>query len=288
MADPVVGQSAIAQGGDSAPSGTADATPNAGDAGSWFDSLPDGIKAEKSLEAFKGKPISAVVESYVNAQKLVGGSLRVPGKDAKPEDIEKFHNEAYDKLGRPASPDKYTFQKPNVDGVTVDDKAVQSFLPVAHKLGLNSKQVEGLLQFQADLTAASAPNHAENFAQTMKDLTDGDEQTPGWGSTAPRYIAVAKRALETMFHPDAQKAIIDSGLGNNAHFIRAMFQVGKMGMEDGLVIGEGEALKDGRTGALSELEKIMADPKHAYFDRSHQDHDAAVSKVLDLRRYAMA
>lgn len=295
MADPAAdaGQSVI-----SAPAGTDGSAAATGAAGtgtdgkavdsSWFDSLPDGIKAEKSLEAFKGKPIAAVVESYVNAQKLVGGSLRVPGKDAKPEEIQKFRDEAYAKLGRPDKPEAYKFNKPNVDGVTVDDKAVQAFLPVAHKLGLNSEQVEGLLQFQADLEAGRAPNHAENYQKTMDELTKGDAEHPGWGSTTPRYIAVAKRALETIFHPDAQKAIIESGLGNNAKFIRAMYQIGKMGMEDGIVIGEGEALKDGRQGALGELEKIMADKNHPYFNKNHADHDAAVQKVLDLRRYAMA
>ena len=44
----------------------------------WFDGLPDGLKAEKTLETFKGKPVSAVVESYVQAQKSFGSRLPVP------------------------------------------------------------------------------------------------------------------------------------------------------------------------------------------------------------------
>ena len=275
--DPVEGQSA-------APA--AETTPNVavGDSG-WFDALPDGLKSEKSLETFKGKPISALVESHVNAQKLIGGSLRVPGKDAKPEDVAKFREEAYAKLGRPESPEKYNVKLPSVEGVEVSQDHLKAFLPVAHKLGLNDTQVEEILKWDADQAKALAPDHAKDYEKCMEALTKGDDNGPGWGSTADRYINTAKRTLETMFHPSVAAQIVASGVGNNPEFIRGMARIGKELIEDGLILGEEKGPAGDSQSLLAELEKMMGDPKSAYFDKMHPDHDKAVERAMHIRQF---
>lgn len=251
----------------------------------WFDTLPDGLKAEKSLETFKGKPISALVESHVNAQKLIGGSLRVPGKDAKPEEVAKFREEAWAKLGRPESPEKYNVKLPSVEGVEVSAEHVKAFLPVAHKLGLNESQVEEILKWDADQAKAAAPDHAKDYEACMKALTDGDDNGPGWGSTADRYINTAKRTLETMFHPSVAAQIVASGVGNNPEFIRGMARIGKELVEDGLILGEEKGIASDGASLLTELEGMMKDPKSAYFDRSNPGHEAAVERAMHIRQF---
>lgn len=265
----------------------------AGDAGrsavtaepTWFDSLPDGLKAEPSLQAFKGKPLTAVVESHVSAQKMIGDSIRVPGEKATPEERAKFTNAAYDKLGRPASPDKYVYKAPSVEGVEWNDAQAKAFLPTAHALGLNSHQVEEIFKYQADLAKTQGVDHAGDFSKCMKSLVEGDEKNAGWGSTADRYINTAKRTLETMFHPDVAKHIVASGVGNNPEFVRGMARIGKELIEDGLIVGEESGgITDGK-GLLNELEKMMGDPKSAYFDKAHPKHEEAVQRAVDIRRY---
>jgi len=275
--DPVPGQSEAVV-GDSAPAPSPETA--------WFDTLPEGLRSEPSLASFKGKPISAVVESHVNAQKLIGGSIRLPAEKATPEERAKVLSEAYGKLGRPESPDKYTFKLPVVDGVEIPDAQVKAFLPVAHRLGLNSYQVEELLKFDADITKASAPNHLADYENCMKSLTDGDDNSPGWGSTADRYINTAKRTLETMFHPSVAAQIVASGVGNNPEFVRGMARIGKELIEDGLIIGEEKGPDNSSSaGLLKELEQMMGDPKSAYHDRSHPGHEAAVNRAVDIRRF---
>ena len=64
-------------------------TPQTG-AGDWFASIPQEFQSEKSIQSFKGKPIGDVVKSFVEAQKLVGGSIRLPKPDAAAEERKKF------------------------------------------------------------------------------------------------------------------------------------------------------------------------------------------------------
>ena len=87
MADPVAGQSdltmpavAVETTG-SLPVGDASSTPvtdtTSTAPSSWFESLPDGLKANPTLQNFKSKDFKDVAESLVNAEKLVGGSVRL-------------------------------------------------------------------------------------------------------------------------------------------------------------------------------------------------------------------
>ncbi len=283
MTDPQ-GQSVVADGAAATETVVPVASAVGADTG-WFDALPDGLKAEPALTPFKGKPISAIVESHINAQKLIGGSLRMPGKDATPEDVAKFHAEAYAKLGRPESVDKYAVKLPVVDGVTVTEDDVKAFLPVAHKLGLNNAQVEELVKYNADRQRASLPDSAAAYESCLKALTEGDANAPGWGSTADRYINTAKRTLETMFHPTVAAKIVASGVGNDPEFVRGLARIGKELIEDGLILGEEKGITQDGSGLLKELETMMGDSKSAYFDRTHPEHDKAVQRAMDIRQY---
>jgi hypothetical protein len=258
--------------------------------GTWFESLPEGLRGDPSLQAFKGKDVSAVVESYINAQKLVGGSLRVPGKDAKPEDVQRFKDEAYTKLGRPETPDKYSYKRPAPEelGIQWSEAEEKQFLQAAHKLGLNSEQVEGLMRYQAELTKRSGPDYAADYENCMKTLTDGEEGQPGWGSMTPRFLGVAKRAVDSMFPAGTMAKLDASGLSNDPAFIRGLYRVGKELIEDGVISGDVEPRSDGQDSMQVELDRIMKDPKNPYFDATHADHEAAVRKVLDIRRFMTA
>lgn len=285
--DPATGQSVAT--GDAGEVKAGETLPDVSKSGvvdtGWFDTLPDGLKAEKSLETFKGKPITALVESHVSAQKMIGGSLRVPGKDAKPEDVAKFKEEAYSKLGRPESADKYNVKLPVVEGVELTEAQAKTFFPVAHKLGLNDYQVEEILKWDADLTKANAPDHAKDFEKCMTALEKGDDNAPGWGSTTERYVNTAKRTLETMFHPSVAAQIVASGVGNNPEFVRGLARIGKELIEDGLILGEEKGITSDGKGLLEELDKMMADPKSAYHDKFNPAHEAAINRAMDIRRF---
>jgi len=258
----------------------------------WYEALPAGLKAEKSLEAFKDKPISAVVESYVNAQKLVGGSLRIPTEKDTPEERAAKVAKIHEANGRPASVDKYVVKPPAAAemGISWDDKIQGRILAFAHKHGLNNEQAQDAINLAADLYKGEQPDYAADFEACMKELENGSEGNPGWGSTTKRFLSVANRTVSTMFPPEVMDQINRSGLGNSPSFLRGMYRIGKELMEDGVIFPEVEGAAPGneRTAAQAELDKLIGDPKSAYFDTKLPDHDAAVQKALDLRRFLAA
>src|SRR5207245_11223293 len=65
----------------------------------------DPIGKEKSLETVKDVP--SLVKGFVEAQKMIGGSIRLPNDKMKPEEAEKAWGDIYAKLGRPENADKY-------------------------------------------------------------------------------------------------------------------------------------------------------------------------------------
>jgi hypothetical protein len=108
----------------------------AGDAGQggadWRSSIPDDIRGEKSLADIKD--VGALAKGYVESQKMIGRSIRIPGKDAEKTDFDAFYGklrevpgvvympdgadeaamgDLYTKLGRPESPDKYQLKRPD-------------------------------------------------------------------------------------------------------------------------------------------------------------------------------
>lgn len=298
MTDPIEGNQAsssdtsggVATGTVEGANGAPSATPNA--EGAWFDTLPEGLRGAPSLQTFKGKSIAALAESHVNAEKMIGGSLRLPKDGASPDEVKKSLDGIYGKLGRPESPDKYEFKKPaTVEGVNWDDNKAQSFLKTAHEIGLNSRQVQKLIDLQADFERQALPDNAKLFDKCIQTLEQGDDNNPGWGSTTPRYVAIASRAAKTMFTPEVLQKLDRTGLSNDPELVRGLYKIGRELMEDGIIFPDNEdnpVLQGGTQAAQAEINKVMGDPKHAYFDVNHADHETAVQRMLDLRRFVMS
>ena len=286
MPDPAVtGQSGAMGGATGVIDPATTATPDSG----WFETLPDGLKGEKSLEAFKGKPISAVVESFVSAQKSFGSRVPIPQASDTPEEKATKTAQFRAAMGVPASPDKYVVKQPAAEelGITWDPKLQTRILDFAHKQGLTNDQTQAAIDLAADVLKGDQPDYAADRDACIKMLTDGDETTPGWGSTTPRFLAVAKRTVDTMFPKGVMDRLNLSGLANDPDFIRGLYRIGKELGESGVIFPEHEMGGPGNesTSAQTELDKILADAKGPYYDSKHVDHDRLVEKALSLRRF---
>lgn len=213
--------------------GSPDGAAGGGEASkSWLESLPDDIKADPSLQNFKD-PIS-LAKSWVNAQKLIGADkVVIPGKDATEEDWANFYN----KIGRPESPDKYEIKAP--EGYKLDENLAKGLKDVAHKSGMNSKQVNELVSWWA-----SQEKDMVEAAETAKQkaLIDSLNSYKGELGGEEKFKATvdkARVAVKTLADEGFKKFLVDTQLGSQPEAIKFFAKLADMMGEDKIRDGSG-------------------------------------------------
>lgn len=259
------------------PSTPASPTPPSG----WRESLSEDIRGEKSFDVFKGKDWNEVgpvmAKSYLDSQKMIGGSIRLPNKDATPEERKKILNDIFTKLGRPEKSEEYQYTKPNFVSKDVqwDDGMAKEFLGVAHEIGLNNEQVQALIGWQGSRMDKGAVNAREQIQGTLNTLKKE------WGSDYERRLVLGERAVRQVGGDELVNLLEKTGLGNNPVFVKVFAEMGDILAEDGLIEGKVEGVL-GAKDYQSKIEAIMMDPKHPLNDISHPGHKAAVEELTRL------
>ena len=108
---------------------------------SWKDSISEAYRNDPNIEKFT--EIDALAKSYINATRMIGqDKMVVPNKNFTEDQWE----EAYIKMGRPDSAEKYSLDFKS-DVVSLDEQAIKNFQEQSFKLGLNNEQAKGVLDF---------------------------------------------------------------------------------------------------------------------------------------------
>ena len=252
----------------------------AGSQNDWTAHIPQEYAAEKFWEPLKGKGFGDVLKTYAEAQKFIGGSIRLPGEKDAPQDREKKLNDVYAKLGRPESPEKYDLKLPEVNGVKWDDNAVGMFKQTAHKLGLNSAQLNGLLTMYGEHLKTGLPNIEalnQKGAQALQEH---------WGVNAKRNAVMAENGFKQLalaeLGAEGSERLLDainaSGFGSNPDFVRVVARIVSETGEDKYVDGVDNHRTDEQTD--DEIRTLMGSKE--YMDDRLPGHQAAVDKVRRL------
>ena len=252
----------------------------AGNQNDWTAHIPQEYAAEKFWEPLKGKGFGDVLKTYAEAQKFIGGSIRLPGEKDAPQDREKKLNDVYAKLGRPESPEKYDLKLPEVGGVKWDDNAVGMFKQTAHKLGLNSAQLNGLLTMYGEHLKTGLPNIEalnQKGAQALQEH---------WGVNAKRNAVMAENGFKQLalaeLGAEGSERLLDainaSGFGSNPDFVRVVARIVSETGEDKYVDGVDNHRTDEQTD--DEIRTLMGSKE--YMDDRLPGHQAAVDKVRRL------
>jgi hypothetical protein len=243
----------------------------------WRAALPDDLKAEKSLEQFKGKDWTEVgptlAKGYVETKKMVGGSLKLPKEDATPEERAAF----YTALGRPESPDKYAVKAPEFPAEAgippLDQAALGDFLGTFHELGLTSAQAQGILDKYGDYTLQTADKFTEFNAQNRKVAEASLKKE--WGAAYPRNVQLARQAVRDLFADDPQLAVAVEDAGNNVNLLKGLLRIGERMMEHGEITGE---VPPGQS-----VEALVKD-----YQRMREDPDVVAGKPEAMVKLAQA
>lgn len=242
----------------------------------WLETLPEPLRAEKSLATFKD--VGALAQSYVETKKLVGskteGMVKVPGADAKPDEVAAFHRA----LGVPESPDKYAIQRPEIalqGGWS--EQAVKDFLAVAHKAGMTQAHVQAAISFYGQWEAQKLAEAQRQAQATMATLRQ--EMGPNYDANLGR----ANRAVQQFGGQELIDYLAQSGLGRHPAMVKTFVNIANAMVESGAMETAGDVGLDGEE-AQTQLDAIYTNKQHAYWQVGHPDHEAAVRKVEALHR----
>ena len=243
---------------------------------SWKDSISEAYRNDPSIEKFT--EIDALAKSYINATKMIGqDKIVIPNKNS----TEEVWQEAYTKLGRPETPDQYNL-KVESDVVKMDDNAIKSFAEQSHKLGLNSKQAEGILNFYKD--------NMEGIAQQSKiDTETAQAQSEQvlrqeWGRDFDAKVKQAGAIAKANINPEVLDMTLSNGtrLGDHPEIIKGFAKIASMMSEDKMVTTESENVNS-NADIETEISSITNDINGPYWNKSHPDHDKVVQQVYTLR-----
>jgi len=261
-----------------APVDTGQATSVEPDIYDWRTEIPEEIRGHKSLETIQDIP--SLAKSFVNAQSMIGADkVAIPGKYATDDDW----NIVYDKMGRPAESSGYELENKLVEGQSENVEMMTGFKSVAHKLGLQPKQAQGLLNWFNEETAQAIPDPE---AAKMKQQETVNELKREMGAAFDDNVALGNGILSE-FGTDGMVTLQmqdGTALGDHPDIIRMMSKLGRFLKEK---VGEDTLAGTKMSGAPSndELNQKLREirrPDGPFWDAKHPEHSFYVDESLRL------
>ena len=243
---------------------------------SWKETISEEFRNDPNISKFT--EIDALAKSYINATRMIGqDKVAVPNENSTDDQWQ----EVYGKLGRPESPDKYKLEVQS-DTVPLDDGAIKSFAENAHKLGLNNKQAQGILEYYKNSMEGSA-QQARIDTETAQANAEA-ELRKEWGGNYDANIKKAGSVAKANMNPQILDMELKDGtrLGDHPEVIKGFANIANILSEDKLVGTESESVDRG-TDYEAEISKIVNDRDGPYWNKAHPDHDKVVQQVFTLR-----
>ena len=243
---------------------------------SWKEAIPEELRNDPNISKFT--ELESLAKSYVNATRMIGqDKVAVPNNNS----TEDQWNEVYDKLGRPESADKYQLDVKS-ETVPLDESAIKSFAENAHKLGLNNKQAQGILEYYKNSMEGSV-QQAKIDTETAQAQAE-QELRKEWGSNYEANIKKAASVAKANMNGEILDMELKDGtrLGDHPAVIKGFANIANLLSEDKLVSTESENTALG-TDYEAEISKIVNDRDGPYWNKAHPDHDRVVQQVFTLR-----
>lgn len=234
------------------------------------------LHGEKSLQNIKD--VNALAKGYVEAQKMVGGSIRMPKPEASKEEWDAFH----EKMGRPKKPEDYQIKRPAMHPHASYDEGMEAeFKQVAHKIGLTPRQAQELIDWQAGTVNQRTEGSIQKLDQTVQELRKE------WGSNFERNVTLSRRAVQDFAGPEVAKILDSTGLGNHPAVIRFFSELGSILAEDGIIEGNVAGVM-GPEEAQKKIAEIMNNPEDLYHAKHAQKpgHAERVKEIEGLFQIA--
>jgi len=237
----------------------------------WKSSLPEDIKAAKSLQSIKS--VEDLAKGYVNAQGVIGRRF----EDLSDEQIEQY----YSAMGKPETKDDYSLDIP--DGFELPDELETWFRDTAFDMGMSKEAAEGLFNSYVEMETGNLQQaqqlqeiHIEEQAKQLK---------KDFGPAYDERVELANRALTQFGGDETIQAIQEAGLANFPPLVKLLANAGEMLAEGKFTEGANKG-KFGMTSeeASDQIQKLRTDPQFMaqFSDSSAPKHKEATQKMENL------
>jgi len=238
-------------------------------------SLPEGLRAEPSLQTFDS--VDKLAKSYVNAVKKIGGD---PANLVSiPQEGESWDN-FYNQLGRPETPQGYEFGDD-------PDNELEFYRNATHQLGLTQEQAQNMLELYASVQEEQT--EADNQATADFAVDSQIELKREWGTDYDGRLDHAQRAFTQFTTPEFSALMDETGLGNHPELVKAFAKIGAMMGEDRLIVGSGLGQSQiSPHDAKDQIQSLYSDKdfSKSYRDNREPGHKAAMEKMDKLFKTA--
>jgi hypothetical protein len=243
---------------------------------SWKEAISEEFRNDPNIEKFT--EIDALAKSYINATHMIGkDKVAVPNQNS----TEEQWNEVFDKLGRPASADKYALDVKS-DVVPLNEGDVKQFAENAHKLGLSNKQAQGVLEFYKNNMEGQA--HQSKVDTETSQVQAEQELRKEWGRDFEVNVKRAGALAKANMNPDILDLELKNGMrvGDHPELIKGFAKIASMMSEDKIVSPESDSTN--KSGDIeSQISTITNNRQGPYWNKKHPDHDKSVQQVYTLR-----
>lgn len=235
------------------------------------------------------KDLATLAKTVVESQREIGRRIRIPGADAKPEDVQAFKARLYESgvLSAPlASPQDYGIVKPEdqPEGLPWNDELATELATALHKHGAPKELAADLLAIhnKAIMGAQAGLNTSLEAGMAALKTEHGDK--------FDERMEFAKRLTPTLFKTEEELAFMEhSGLANHPAFLSVIMRLAPLAAQDssfiaGLPTQNGSAVT--AESAKAELGKIMSDKTNERYAGYWKQDKEVMAYVQDLYKRA--
>jgi len=225
------------------------------DSGDSDDSLNikygDDTPIDKFLEAYpqfkdngsikRYKNVGELLKGFTELDSKMGNMIALPGEDASDEEKNAAMDKIFQKLGKPESADKYELSSDVPDGLQFNEELQKDFKQFAHENNFTAAQAAAAQKFWNDKMGTTLEEHQRNqrIAEETNAQTQAKELKGMWGSEYKTRTQIAINTAKSLLSQDMLDYLDETGLGNNAKFIRDMYNISKKFSGDGPPKGPG-------------------------------------------------
>lgn len=232
--------------------------------------------------------LPTLIQRGYDAHREVGARVRIPGKDAKPEDVAAFKQKVQEAgvfPAPPASVDEYKAAIVKPEGVSDlgwSDERAGKLATVLHKHGIPASAVADLLALHGEALSSTQALFKSDMESGMAALRkEFPEDFDGKQAAAGRLAAAIFKTPEELAVWNA------SGLGNHPAFLGPLMRLAPLAAQDSSFFAEtSKSRAAAGEDVRSEVAKIATDKTHPMHEGYVRRDPAVLKHIDDLYRNA--